>query len=130
MTAREEVLRDLRHLGLDRTAVRLMQEDIRRIQEDENRKELPAAQRAALVKERLRLESCLSVTLHSIHRMERLLDLLNPEERRILEVMLIHPRPEAVFDLTEELHCETTRVYRLRSVAISKLTRLRYGAGE
>ena len=28
MTAREEVLRDLRHLGLDRTAVRLMQEDI------------------------------------------------------------------------------------------------------
>ena len=130
MTAREEVLRDLRHLGLDRTAVRLMQEDIRRIQEDENRKELPAAQRAALVKERLRLESCLSVTLHSIHRMERLLDLLNPEEQRILEVMLIHPRPEAVFDLTEELHCETTRVYRLPSVAISKLTRLRYGAGE
>lgn len=130
MTVKDEILRDLRNLSLDRTAVLLMQEDISRIREDEKQKELPAVQREALEKERIRLESCLRATASHLQRLERLLSLLSEEERRVLEVMLIYPRPGAVFDLASELHCETSRVYRIRARAISKLVRLRYGAGE
>ena len=47
------------------------------------------------------------------------------------ETLTVNRRgPEAVFDLAEELHCETASVYRIRSRAISKLVRLRYGARE
>ena len=130
MTGRDEMLGILRNLSLDRTAVRLMQEDVARIAEDEKQKELPAAQREALEKERVRLAACLSATAGHISRVERLLGLLTAEERKVLEVTLVNPRPEAVFDLAEEFHCETSSVYRIRARAINKLVRLRYGAGE
>ena len=130
MTGKEEILRALRNLALDRTAVRLMREDIARIEEDEKQKELPAVQREALEKERVRLAACLSATAGQISRVERLLGLLTAEERKVLEVTLVNPRPEAVFDLAEEFHCETSSVYRIRARAINKLVRLRYGAGE
>ena len=55
---------------------------------------------------------------------------ITPEEQKVLEWTLINPRPEAVFDLAEELHCETASVYRIRARAVNKLVRLRYGAGE
>lgn len=130
MTGKEEVLSILRNLTLDRTAVRLMQEDIAHIEEDEKRKELPAVQREALVKERVRLLASMTATVNHIGRVERLLALLSPEERKVLEYTLVDPRPEAVFDLAEEFGCETSSVYRLRARAISKLVRLRFGAGE
>lgn len=130
MTARDEIFRTLRNLSLDREAVALMREDIARIEEDEKQKELPAVQRAALKKERLKLTACMNATANHISRVERLLAQLSPEEQKVLEYTIVYPRPEAVFDLADELHCETTRVYRLRSGAISKLIRLRFGAGE
>ncbi len=130
MTARDEIFRTLRNLALDREAVALMQEDIAGIEEDEKQKELPDVQRAALEKERLKLSACMAATSSHISRVERLLSMLSPEEQKVLEYTIVYPRPEAVFDLAEELHCETTRVYRLRSCAISKLIRLRFGAGE
>ena len=34
-----------------------------------------------------------------------------------------------VYDVYEELHCETCSIYRLRTRAIEKLLHLRYGAG-
>ena len=130
MKGKEEVLSILRNLSLDRTAVRLMQEDIARIEEDEKQKELPAVQREALEKERVRLVAGMTATVHHIERIERLLGLLSPEERKTLEFTLVDPRPEAVFDLAEEFGCETCSVYRIRARAIRKLVRLRYGAGE
>ena len=60
----------------------------------------------------------------------RLLALLTDEEQKVLDYTLISPRPEAVFDLAAEFNCETTRIYRIRACAVSKLVRLRYGAGE
>ena len=129
MTEKDEIFRELRNLSLDRTAVLLMREDIARIEEDEKQKELPAPQREALRKERMKLRSCLTATSNHISRVERLLAELTPEERKVLEYTLVNPRPRAVFDLAEELHCETSRVYRVRARALSKLVRLRYGAG-
>lgn len=130
MNSREEILHALRILGLDRKAFRLMREDISRLEEDEKQKELPADQREALEKERGRLAACLTVTLHSIERMERLLSFLTAEERQILEMTLVDSRPGALPALAEELQCDASRVYRIRARAIKKLTRLRYGAGE
>ena len=130
MTGKDEILIALRNLSLDRKAVRLMQEDIARIEEDEKKKELPAVQREALEKERVRLESCMLATAHHIERIERLLAQLSEEEQKVLEYTLVDPRPEAVLDLAEEFRCETTRIYRIRACAVSKLVRLRFGAGE
>ena len=130
MTERDEIFKTLRCLSLDRTAVQLMQEDIARIEEDEKQKELPALQREALKKERLKLLSCMVATSNHISRIERLLTQLTPEEQKVLEITLVDPRPGAVFDLADEFHCETTRIYRIRAQALCKLVRLRYGAGE
>ena len=130
MKEREEILSMLRNLVLDRSAVELMREEIARLEENEKQKELPAAQREALKKESVKLQSCLVVTVSHIRSVERLLALLSPEEQKVLDWTLIHPRPEAVFDLAEELHCETASVYRIRARAVNKLVRLRYGAGE
>ena len=130
MKERDEILSMMRNLVLDRSAVELMREEIARLEENEKQKELPAAQREALKKESVKLQSCLVVTVSHIRSVERLLGLLSAEEQKVLDWTLIHPRPEAVFDLAEELHCETASIYRIRSRAISKLVRLRYGAGK
>ena len=128
MKAKDEMMAILRHLALDRKAVLMMREDISRIEED-IKKEPPAIQREALEAERARLMVSLEVTRHYISRIERLLSLLSSEEQEVLERMIINPYPEVVFDLTTEMKCETTRIYRIRSRALDKLVRLRYGAG-
>lgn len=130
MKEKDMMLDMLRNLALDRVAVTMLREDIAGIEKDEKQKELPALKREALVKERVKLESCLEVTLHHISRMERLLAFLSPEERAVLDHTLINPRPEAVLDLAAELCCEPSRVYRIRARAVNKLIRLRFGAGE
>lgn len=130
MKEKTEMLNTLRNLALDRVAVVMLSEDIAHIEEDEKKEALPARQREALMKERVKLSSCLETTIRHIGRVERLLALLTPEERKVLDQTLVDPYPEAVLDLAEELHCETTRIYRIRARAISKLIRLRYGAGE
>ena len=130
MKERDEILSMLRNLALDRSAVDLMREEIARLEENEKHNEPPVAQREALKKESVKLQSCLVVTVSHIRSVERLLGLLSAEEQKVLDWTLIHPRPEAVFDLAEELHCETASIYRIRSRAISKLVRLRYGAGK
>lgn len=128
MNERNEMLSALRNLSLDRTAVRLMREDLPSMEED-IKKELPAEQREALEAEHAKLLSCLSATEHHIGRMERLLAQLSPEEQRILDRMFVSPYPEAAFDLASELGCESSRIYRVRARALSKLVRLRYGVG-
>ena len=128
MKEKDEMLAALRNLSLDRTAVRLMREDLACIEED-IKKELPAVQRETLEKEHTQLLSCRLVAEHRVSRVERLLSLLSPEEREVLNRMIIDPYPEVVFDLAQELGCETSRIYRIRARALSKLVRLRYGAG-
>ena len=84
MKAKEEMLSTLRNLALDRTAIRLMREDLATIETD-IKKELPTVQREALEKERMRLLPCMTATEHHVSRMERILSLLSPEEQQVLE---------------------------------------------
>ena len=128
MTEKDEMLAALRNLTLDRTAVRLMREDLPCMEAD-IKEALPTVQREALEAEHARLLSSMTATEHHIVRMERLLSLLSPEEQKVLDRMLINPYPEVVFDLASELGCETSRIYRIRARALNKLIRLRYGAG-
>ena len=128
MKAKDEMMISLRNLALDRAAVCLMREDLVCL-EKEIKKELPAAKREALEKERTRIQSSLEATEYQISRMERLLAFLTQDEQKVLERMVINPYPEVVFDLASEFSCETTRIYRLRTRALDKLVRLRYGAG-
>ena len=128
MKAKDEMIAELRHLRLDRTAVTLMREDISCIEKD-IKKELPAFQREALERERARLESSMEVAEHHISRLERLLSYLSAEEQEVLDRMIINPYPAVVFDLAEKLGYETSNIYRIRSRALNKLIRLRYGAG-
>ena len=128
MRERDEMVAALRNLSLDRTAVRLMREDISCIEAD-IKKELPALQREALETERMKLLSGLAATEHQISRMERLMSLLSPEEQEVLDRTIVNSYPEVVFDLAQEKCCDTARIYRIRNRAINKLLRLRYGAG-
>ncbi len=129
MKEKEEILAALRNLDTERMAVRMMQEDIAGIEQD-IKKELPAVQREALKRERETLLLSKNATEHHISRLERLLALLSPEERNVLERTLVNPYPGAVFDLATEMFCDSSRIYRIRARALSKLVRLRYGAGE
>lgn len=128
MRAKDEMIATLRNLHYDRAAVRLMGENLPSLDAD-IKKELPDETREALQAERSRLLANMEVTKHHISRMEQLLDLLSAEEREVLERMVINPSPGSVFDLAAEFVCDTTRIYRIRSKALQKLIRLRYGAG-
>ena len=130
MNAKDEMLSALRSLAAERRAAALMREDLACIAEDEKRTALPAEQRGALEKEKRMLSDCLAVTEHRTARAERLLALLTPEERQVLEYTVISPRPQAVTELAEALHRERASIYRLRARALEKLVRLRCGAGK
>ena len=130
MTKREAIISELRNLPLDRTAVRQMRDDIAAIEDDEKQKELPEQKREALERERMQLMSCMVATSNHISRIENLLAQLTPEEQLVLDRMIVRHCVGVAFDLAEELHCETSRIYRIRARALSKLVRLRYGAGE
>ena len=128
MKEKDEMLSALRNLGIDRTAVRMMQEDIANIEKD-IKKELPAVQREALKKERAMLQLSMNATEHRISRIERILSLLSPVEQEVLERTIVNSYPEVVFDLATEMECDSSRIYRIRARAINKMVHLRYGAG-
>ena len=126
MSAKAEMIATLRNLNYDRAAVRLMGEHLPNLEAD-IKKELLAEQREALQAERTRLLTNMEVTKHHISRMEELLSLLSVEEREVLERMVINPSPKVVFDLAAKFVCNTTSIYRIRSKALEKLSRMRYG---
>ena len=128
MKEKDEMLSALRNLGIDRTAVRMMQEDIANIEKD-IKKELPAVQREALKKECAMLQLSMNATEHRINRIERILSLLSPVEQEVLERTIVNSYPEVVFDLATEMECDSSRIYRIRARAINKMVHLRYGAG-
>ena len=58
---------------------------------------------------------------------ERSLEILDNEEKRILELMYIHRRSGSVEQLCSELSIEKTSVYRYRDTALHKFTTAMYG---
>ncbi len=131
MNCREKIQYELRGLDFDREAAGLLREDIASLTRDlkalEAAKDPPGFHRESLLRECEALQLSLRLTENRIRRTERLLEKLEPEERRILEVMLVRPYPNCSFDLMDELHIEKSQLYRRRRAALDKLVRLRSG---
>ena len=60
--------------------------------------------------------------------MERLLEKLTDEERRVLDRLVINQEKYAVANLTEELGYESAQIYRIKNRALMHMTQLRHGA--
>ena len=138
MTNKDRLLSDLRNLQCDRLSVQIMHDDIARISADlDCISQTPVAESSAhpanpdvasLQEERSRLLAALQLTVNHVSRLERLLQMLSPEEQLVIDCMLVNPYKKCTMDLMTELHCEMSSVYRLRARAIEKLLHLRYGA--
>lgn len=118
----------LHNLKLDRQAVQFLHDELSRIAD--MKKGLPANRQKALEDEVRDLKFRLMLTVNHVGRIERLLQCLDEEEQLVIDKMCVHPSPNATFDLMEQLHCERTRIYKLRNRAVTKLTRLYFGAEE
>ena len=141
MNNKDRLLSDLRNLQCDRLSVQIMHYDIARISADlecvaqstssavESSAHPANPDIVSLQEERSRLLTALQLTVNHISRLERLLQMLSPEEQLVIDCMLINPYKKCTMDLMAELHCEMSSVYRLRARAIEKLLHLRYGAG-
>lgn len=79
------------------------------------------------IAERKRLEHTYRATKRLVELVEKGLDGLAPEERRVLELMFIHRERGAVDRLMEEMHLEKTRVYEIKDRALYKFTTSMYG---
>lgn len=60
--------------------------------------------------------------------LERLLEQLTDDERRILERMVINKEKYATDGLAEELGIEIAQIYRIKNKALMHLAQLRHGA--
>ena len=79
---------------------------------------------------RQELEYALQNALMWIQSTDHALNAISEEERLILHMIFIYPLPGAIERLCEELHCETSTVYRKRDRALHNFTIAFYGAVE
>ena len=118
MTNRDRLLADLHNLQYDRLAIQILHDDLARISNDLKDDVLSPSELASLREEHKCLTESLKLTVNHVARLERLLGFLSPEEQLVLDRMLVHPYKKCTLDLMEELHCEMSSVYRLRTGAI------------
>lgn len=76
---------------------------------------------------RKELEDALANSIQWLEVMTRALELLQQQERKILERLYIYPEKNAVERLCKELGMERSTLYRHRDRALLKLTRSLYG---
>ena len=77
-----------------------------------------------------KLETSLAYAKAWVARVDRGLDVLNGEERHVLDRFYINPAKGNVDRLCEELHLEKTAVYTRKDAALRKYTLARYGCVE
>ena len=73
-------------------------------------------------------EAELKLNKRKVADIERLIEQLPDDERRVIERMVINQEKYALDSLCEELNCEQAQVYRIRSRAIRNMAKLRHGA--
>lgn len=71
----------------------------------------------------------LKVTKRKVADMERLVNQLPSDEKRVVERMFINKEKYAGDNLAEELDCDTTTVYRIKNRALLHLAQMRHGYG-
>lgn len=74
------------------------------------------------------LKAKLELNQRKVADLERLLDQLSDDERRIIDRMVISQEMYAVDSLAKELGFEARHIYNKRSAALRHLCQLRYGA--
>lgn len=75
------------------------------------------------------LKANLKFTKKRVADMERLINALPTDERRVVERMFVHREKYAGDNLAEELDCDTTTVYRIKNRALLHLAQMRHGYG-
>ena len=74
-----------------------------------------------------RLEYTIKATERLVALVERGLNTLTDEERRVLDLFYIHRQRGHVERLMEEMHLETSQIYRIKDAALYKFTTTIYG---
>lgn len=74
-----------------------------------------------------RLEHTIKATETLVALVEKGLSALTDEERRVLDLFYIHRTRGHVEILMEELHLETSQIYRIKDAALYKFTTTLYG---
>ena len=77
-----------------------------------------------------RLGHTRAATARLVRLVERGLDSLSEQDRRVLELFYIHRSPGHVERLMDELHLEQARVYQIKDAALYKFTVCIYGLVE
>lgn len=126
MTMKQQLLRDLHDLSLERRAVSFMHDRLAQISEDV--KNLPPEKQEDLNREYDDLLRYMIATVNHISALEKLLFQLTPEEQLVIERMFVDSYRNCSLDLSAALHCDVSTVYRVRARALHKLGRLRFGS--
>ena len=74
-----------------------------------------------------RLGHTRAATARLVRLVERGLDSLSEQDRRVLELFYIHRSPGHVERLMDELHLEQAQVYRVKDAALYRFTAAVYG---
>ena len=77
-----------------------------------------------------RLEYTIKAVERLVDIVERGLATLTPEERRVLELFYINRTRGHVEQLMEEMHLESSQIYRIKDAALHKFTTSIYGITE
>ena len=134
----------LRHYAAWQSAIKRTKAEVRRLEEDfvtirsANTDKTPVQgggntreeAMCANIAERQELETLLQTTERKVAEVKKTLELLQPEERAILDAMIINYRRGNVDKVCRELHIERATAYRRRDKALRAFGMAYYGAIE
>lgn len=126
MTEKEQFLSDLRHLETDRRYIQTLRERVSAFSSDytslseEQNKALPDWLRERIETDLSGAMGALILKANHVSCLENMLLLLDPDERLVIDAMLVHPQKHAALSLMGILQCEKTRVYTIRAAPSKK----------
>lgn len=142
MNYKKWLIEDLQNLERQKFAISQLQEELETVEAEyaaikaTNYDKMPSGSGDNIQEEKLltaiakkdELEANLKYTEKHVADMQRLLDQLPDDERRIIEVTVIKKEKYAAESLADELGYERAHIYRLKSRALMHLAQLRHGA--
>lgn len=118
---------DIRRLENDFVSIRSANTDGTPVQGGENQREEAMLKNIA---ERKELENLLQLTERKVAEVNEALAQLHPDEREILEAMVIYFRRGEMYKVEQRLHIDRSTAYRRLKPALEHFTRAFYGAIE
>ncbi|MCX7772653.1 MAG: hypothetical protein N2376_06015 [Clostridia bacterium] len=81
------------------------------------------------IAKRKELRERLEITQRRIRQVENVLEKLNPEERRLVEILYVIGGKNAIKTAMEEFNIEQAHVYRRKNIVIRKIAKMFLGVG-